>query len=283
MSVEQAMLMSEIFFFSSALHSGRISVRWVTQLSKIAVTQFQDQTHSQWEKGFWAEGTREISGKTPSSFYFKSKKNKRTTRKRKTQTKTEKKKEKRVLMNKDFRIFGYTLWISGGKKKKPSALTQRLFSSALGTGTKVCVFGRRWRRKRVSLMCFFYVFYEWKWVETATQERLTEPFLSYANHAVYCFLSRHDRGLFLPCAGAMSKVDKAKSFYLFICDLFVFSLDVFLFTFWHNNTHTHGCLDHVCCFSCHGAIIKLQNKKKKTLIGLYFFLFFARMNSFSFL
>lgn len=62
LSVEQGMLMSEIF--PSALHSGRISVRWVTQLSKIAVTQFQDQTHSQWETGFEPKG-RERSQVTP--------------------------------------------------------------------------------------------------------------------------------------------------------------------------------------------------------------------------
>lgn len=62
MSVEQGMLMSEIFPLPSTV--GGSLVRWVTQLSKIAVTQFQDQTHTrQWEKGLWAEGTREISGK----------------------------------------------------------------------------------------------------------------------------------------------------------------------------------------------------------------------------
>lgn len=53
--------------FSSALHSGRISARWVTQLSKIAVTQFQDQTHSQWETGFEPKGRRRSQVNPPSS------------------------------------------------------------------------------------------------------------------------------------------------------------------------------------------------------------------------
>lgn len=44
-------------------------------------------------------------------------------------------------MNKDFRIFGYTLGISG-EKKKNTALTQRQFSTALDEG-KVGIFGRR--------------------------------------------------------------------------------------------------------------------------------------------
>lgn len=69
-----------------------------------------------------------------------------------------------------------------------------------------------------------------------SKEGLIERFPSYANHAVYCFLSRHDRGLFLPCAGAMSKVNIVK--FAHLC-----SSTYVLFTF---DTITHGCL--AMCF-----------------------------------
>lgn len=73
--------------FSSALHSGRISVRWVTQLSKIAVTQFQDQTQSM-RKGLWVEETQEISG-NPLNYPNKDE------QKRKKKTHTQKKRRER--------------------------------------------------------------------------------------------------------------------------------------------------------------------------------------------
>lgn len=57
MSVEQA----DVRFSAPAPRGGRISERWVTQLSKIAVTQFQDQTQSMRKRAL-SRGDAQISG-----------------------------------------------------------------------------------------------------------------------------------------------------------------------------------------------------------------------------
>lgn len=85
--------------------------------------------------------------------------------------------------------------------------------------------------------------------------RLTEPFPSYANHAVYCFPSRHDRGLFLPCAGAMSKVKRAMfGYYLGVYGVFYLSLDT-------KNIK-------LCRFVCHYVMRLTLNLTRGATIGL---------------
>jgi len=93
------------------LRGGRISLRWVTQLSKIAVTQSQDQTQSM-RKGLWAEGTQRSQVTPPPPPVSKQGRPEETKKPhflffKRTQKKGGK---KRLLMNKDFRIFGYTRW-----------------------------------------------------------------------------------------------------------------------------------------------------------------------------
>lgn len=82
------------FFFPLPSKVGG-SLRWVTQLSKIAVTQFQDQTHTVNEKkGFESKGRKEASGDPPLNY---------PNTDEETRLKTHrKKKRERILMSKDF-------------------------------------------------------------------------------------------------------------------------------------------------------------------------------------
>lgn len=132
-----------LFSLPPALHGGRISVRWVTQLSKIAVTQFQDQTHTHGNESKAlrrrdAHGLQVITLNCP--------------------------KQGGAGRAANARKGGEEIWWvrsldthCGGKeeggREKNTAPTQRRFSSAPGEG-KVDIYPRRWRPKRVGGQLF---------------------------------------------------------------------------------------------------------------------------------
>lgn len=126
------------FFFPLPSKVGG-SLRWVTQLSKIAVTQFQDQTHTVNEKkGFESKGRKEASGDPPLNY---------------PNTDEETRLKHRKKRGKEFwwvRIFYYIVDI-WRKEEKHAALTQRQISSALDE-EKVAIYARRWGQKKVSWM-----------------------------------------------------------------------------------------------------------------------------------
>lgn len=242
-----------LFSLPPALHGGRISVRWVTQLSKIAVTQFQDQTHTHGNESKAlrrrdAHGLQVITLNCP--------------------------KQGGAGRAANARKGGEEIWWvrsldthCGGKeeggREKNTAPTQRRFSSAPGEG-KVDIYPRRWRPKRVGGQLFSAILSRpGGKSRDESAERTNWAVSPHVNHAVYCFLPRRDRGLFLlPCAGAMSdhtftfRRTSPKSF----AEVVFFLIDAL--------THYARVPRRACCFSCHRGI-RLTSNKEETNASLF--------------